>query len=235
MRKRSNCFTCQNRERSEWCQLSRDELGLLDRAKTCNTYKPGRVIFYQGNPCVGIYCVEEGTVALRKTDADGNTMIVRLAMPGETLGYRAYFADEPYSCMAEARTTARICFIDRAALSKLLAMNPMLGHTFTQHIAKDLRRSEESRLRTTALSVRARLAHLLLALKERYAQVDSDGAIRIDLPLARQDIASMLGSRPETIARTIRSLEDDGVARFDRRHVVVDDLDCLLDEIEPAV
>ncbi|MCB1153632.1 winged helix-turn-helix domain-containing protein, partial [bacterium] len=64
---------------------------------------------------------------------------------------------------------------------------------------------------------------------------DEDGNILIELPMSRQDIADMVGARPETIARTIRSLQDDGVATFKGREVMVPDLDALLDELEPTL
>ncbi len=46
------------------------------------------------------------------------------------------------------------------------------------------------------------------------------------------EFASLLGTRPETIARTIRTLEQDQVASFSGRRVMISDLDNLLDEID---
>lgn len=229
-----HCFACQVREQSEWCTLNDDEVKQLNVVKICNTYRPGQVIFYQGNPCLGIYCIETGTVAIRKTDANGNSVLVRLAHEGQTLGYRTYFAGGGYSASSEALTESRICFIDRAGVRKLLDANPTVGLGFLRRIAEDLRHSEDARLAAASLSVRARVAHLLLVLKDRCATVNDDGTLVIELPLARQDIAAMLGTRPETIARTTRAMEADGVAEFRGRNVLVPDLDTLLDEIEIA-
>lgn len=230
-----NCFNCQGRERSEWCSLGREDVSLLNEIKICNNYQPSQVIFYQGNPCLGIHCIEEGTVAIRRTNADGNSMIVRLTHAGQTLGYRSYFSGEPYAATAEVLSPARICFLDRMGVKRLLEHNPVLGHNFLRRLATDLRDAEESRLQASTLPVRARVAHLVLTLKDRFSTVDDEGQITIELPLSRQDIASMVGTRPETIARTIRALENDSVAHFSGRQVVVPDLDALLDELEPVV
>jgi CRP-like cAMP-binding protein len=80
--------------------------------------------------------------------------------------------------------------------------------------------------------MRKRLVHLLLSLKDHYGEMTDDGVLRVQLPLARQEIASLLGSRPETIARTINALEEDGTAVFSGRAVLISDLDKLLDELE---
>lgn len=230
-----SCLTCDNRSNSEWCALEHEELELLDQVKTTNVYQPGQVVFYQGNSCLGVFCVEEGTVALRKTDVNGNSVIVRLVQAGETLGYRSYFSGGSYSASAEALTAARVCFIDRDAVGSLLERNPKVGHQFLRHMARDLELSDNEQLNMATLDVRTRLSHLLLTLKDRFSEVDDDGNIIVELPLSRQDMASMLGTRPETIARTIKGLETDGVARFNGRTVTVSDLDLLLDEVEPAL
>ena len=229
---RINCFTCQTRDRQKWCRLSEEDLAALDRVKISNVYKRGQVIFYQGNPCLGVYGIEEGTVALRKTDSEGNGIIVRIAHAGQTLGYRAHFSGESYTATAETLSDARIGFIDRAGVMELLERSPNLGLGFLRRLANDLKESEDHRLQTATLPVRARVAHLLLSLKERFATADDAGHITLDLPLSRQDLAAIIGTRPETIARTIKALENDGVAAFDGRRVFIADLDALLDEIE---
>lgn len=232
--KHTSCLTCQGRTRNEWCVLEGDDLALLNQVKICNTYQPGQTIFYQGNPCLGVYCVEEGTVAVRKTDASGRSVIVRMAHTGDTLGYRAFFAGEPYRASADALQGSRVCFVDRAAVRRLLDRNPMVGLSFLKHMARDLEEAEEAKLHAAALPVRARLAHLLLMLRERFGQSLGGGGTRIELPLSRQDIAAMIGTRPETVARAVRSFEDEGIANFQGREVLVNNLEALLNELNSA-
>lgn len=228
----ASCFTCQSRDRSEWCAVEGNDLRMLNQVKVANLYQPGQIIFYQGNPCLGVYCIEAGTVAVRKTDAQGNSVITRLAHGGDTLGYRAFFGGGPYQSSAEALTPTKVCFVDKAAVRHLLDHSPAVGSAFLKHMAHDLEAAEVAKLLDATLSVRARLAHLLLVLRERFGSVDSEGVLTIELPLSRQDVAAMIGTRPETVARAVRSMEDAGIAQFSGRTVKVDDLDELLDEIE---
>lgn len=227
-----DCFACQARERSEWCSLAAEDLELLDRSKTCNTYEPGQVVFYEGNVCLGIHCIEEGTVTLRKSDAQGGAVVVGMIGAGHTLGYLSYFSGGPYTVTAEALTACRICFVDKAAVRTLLQRNPTVGTAFLRRFATDLQNSEEERVRALTLPLRARLAHILLVLKDRSAEVDDEGTLTIDLPLSRRDLAAMLGARPESLSRMIRDFNDEGIARFGQRQVVVPDLDLLIDQIE---
>lgn len=227
-----DCPNCHGRNHEEWGVLSEEGLKSLNAVRVSNTYAPGQVIFYQGNPCLGIYCIDSGEVALRKTDEHGASAIVRLARAGQTIGYRAFFAGSPYAASAEALTEARVCFIPSDAVRSLVEQDSSLGYRFLKRTADDLRESEEARLHATSLSTRARLAHFLLTLKDRNGVVGDDNVLTMVLPLSRTDLAALLGTRRESIARAIRGLQDAGVAQFEGRTVRVPDLDTLLDELE---
>jgi CRP-like cAMP-binding protein len=116
----------------------------------------------------------------------------------------------------------------------LLDRNPMVGYSFLKHMARDLEEAEEAKLHAAALPVRARLAHLLLMLRERFGQPMGTNGARIELPLSRQDIAAMIGTRPETVARAVRGFEDEGIANFQGREVLVPNLEGLLNELNSA-
>ena len=227
-----NCFTCQTRERTEWCVLDDDELQQVDVGKTCREYLPGEVAFHEGDSCRGVHCIESGLVGIRKTDANGNEILLRLSYPGDTMGYRSFLAGDDHNNTAEALEPTVLCFISGNTVRTLLLNNPSLGLRFLRHAAEDLNAAEERVLQNTTLPVRARFAHLLLVLKDRYGVAGDNGELDIELPLSRQDMAAMIGIRPESMSRTIRSFQEDGVARFSGRRVKVPNITDLFDELE---
>lgn len=229
-----SCFGCQSRSRNEWSSLLGNDLELLEHAKTCNVYQPGQVVFYEGNACLGIHCIESGSIKLKKTGPKGDEVVVGLVGAGTTLGYLAYFGGRGYTTTAEALTACRICFVDRAAVKTLIHGSPSVGLAFLGRLADDVDRSEDERVKALSLPLRARAAHLLLVLKDRSSSADDEGRLTIELPLSRRDLAAMLGTRPESLSRLIRDFATDGVAHFGPRDVVVPDLDVLLDEVEHA-
>lgn len=228
----ASCFSCPVREGTEWCDLPDEDLRLLNQSRVTNVYEPGQIVFYQGNPCLGIHCLESGLVALRNTDAQGNSVIARLFHEGQTMGYLAYFAGRGYTGTAEALTRSQVCFVDRAVVRSLIEKHPTIGHRFLGRIADNLKDAEEKRLQSLTLPLRAQVAHLLLTLKDRFAVAADDGSLTLDLPMSRRDVAAMLGARPESLSRALKQLEESGAARFDGRTVVIPDLDALIDEVE---
>lgn len=228
-----HCFECLNRERTEWCVLTHDDVDLLDRAKVQRVYQAGQVLFDQGDPADAIYDMQDGMVGLRRTDEGGHTVLVALIHARQTLGYRDFFADSPRHTTAEVLRPSTICTVNGETMHRLLVKNPALGLQFLRRIARDLDTAEEMLLHQTVLPVRARLAHLLLTLRIRYGQAAEDGSIALRLPLRRQDLADLLGTRPETVTRAFQALARDRVIRVRGRRVIILDLDSLLDEIEP--
>ncbi len=227
-----NCFNCRMKDKTVWASIRNEDLDFLNQSKIWNVYHPGQVIFYQGNACLGVYCIESGTIALRKNDGRGISALVRLIHAGDSLGYRTFFGGGHYAASAEALTESRICFIDKECVRKLIERNPLTAFRFLNCLARNLEAAEEARLNFMSLSVRARLAHLLLSLKDRFGSINEKSELVIELPMSRRDAADIVGTRPETIARTIRWMEENGVARFHGRKVRISDLDALMDVLE---
>jgi CRP/FNR family transcriptional regulator len=226
------CFDCSAREHAPWCTLAGDALAALDEVKLLRAYQPGQFLYIEGDPCHGIYCISSGTVALRKAGRGEGNSVVALRHPGETLGYGAFVTDRPHANTAEATSETQVCFIENSRLKSLIEANPSVAHRFVIQMVQSKERAEELLAVCRELPVRARLANTLLALKDRHASVDEQGYLRFELPLSRGHLSSLVGVRPESLSRAIHALEQDGVARFRGREVIVRDLDDLLDEVE---
>jgi len=226
-----NCFTCQSRGRTEWCVLTDDELELVNQGKSCREFLPGETVFHEGDPCGGVHCIESGLIGIRKINASGSEILLRLNHPGDTMGYRSFLAGNNHNNSAEALEPSVLCYIDGATVSSLLKINPGLGLRFLMHAANDLDDAEEKVLQSATLPVRARFAHLLLVMRDRYGVAGDNGDLTLDLPLSRQDMAAMIGIRPESMSRTIRSFEEDNIANFTGRRVHVPSLEVLIDEL----
>jgi CRP-like cAMP-binding protein len=105
----------------------------------------------------------------------------------------------------------------------------MLGRKFLKALARDRGAPDGLLLRGQQLPLRIRLIHLLLILKDRYAENKPDGSLSFELPLLRRDIAALLGTRAESVARAIKELKKDGIANFKGRNVLIPDEGRLLE------
>lgn len=225
------CAACPRRGESPWCLLDRKTLNHLNGGKECRPYLAGQTIFEQGTPCQGIFCIVSGTVAVRQNAADGGSVIIRLACEGDLLGYRTYFSEGPYPDSAEALTSALICFISRPVIQDILERHPAISAHFLRRMAADQGDIQDKFLQSSNCSVRDRLLCLLEALRGRYGASRVDGSVEIALPVARKDLAAMIGASTESVVRAMRTLEEEGVAVFEGRRVIVPTAGALCGDI----
>jgi len=198
---------------------------LLEDYRTEIQLAPGQVLFHEEAACHGLHCVASGLLALRKSDGVGNSVILRLANPGEVLGFPAYCGHMDYTASAEALQDSRVCFFPSRLLDGLVERNPDLRSEFARLLALELKGYGEARLQMATRTVERRLLDLLAQLLPTCGRLDAEGVgATLDLPLARRDLAAMLGVRPETVARSLRQLAGQGLAHFNGREVRIPDL-----------
>ncbi|MBI4367172.1 MAG: Crp/Fnr family transcriptional regulator, partial [Deltaproteobacteria bacterium] len=190
---------------------------------TTNTYKAGQVLFYEGNRAYGVHCLYAGRIKLYKTGHGGRLQIVRLAGPGDLIGYRALFAEEPYAATAEAMEDATVCFVERSVFLQLLTQNPAVSMKMIRKLAQELRHAEDQMTDIAQKPVKERLAELLLLLKETYGKPTKEG-LEIGIALSREEMAEMIGTTQETIIRLLSAFRARGFLQVDGRKIVI--LDC---------
>ena len=186
------------------------------------------MIFYEGNQSYGLYCIFSGRIKLFKSGVDGRQQIVRLASPGDLLGYRSLFAGEPYHATAEAIEDATVCCIDKAAFFPILARNPDLALNVIKKLAQDLREAEDKATSIAQRSVRERMAELLLMLMETYGKPAKKGK-KIDLRLSREELAEMIGMTQETAIRLLSDFKKENLIDVKEREITVLDSRALLE------
>jgi len=221
-----------SREEAEFIVLNPKGLSRVGIDRKANFYAAGNNIYRQGHPSLGVYYLLEGTVGIRRADRLENSTLLRLIEAGQTIGHESHLMSRPHADTATALTDCRIFFVERSIMNELQSSLPAIAEQFLKRMADDMQEADTSRVEVIHLQVRARLAQLLLTLRKHHGTVDDSGDLRIQLPMSRRDMASAIGTRPESLSRAIRALEQSGVATFKGKQVLVRDLDDLLDEVE---
>jgi CRP-like cAMP-binding protein len=227
-----SCVICHVWRRSDWHDLDDVARQMLGRGRQRKDYRPGEIVFAQGADNDGVHCVSGGTVGIRRLDHNGNSVLLGLAYPGDTIGYRSFLTGAEHKTSAEALGPSVLCHVDRTTLANLLAGNPALGLRFLQRSIGELEHAHDMMFRQATLSNRHKLVHLLLVLVSKHGQRHANGSQSIELPVSRRDLASMVGARHETISRIIGRLETDGIAHFSGRQVTIPSMEALTAEID---
>ncbi len=222
-----SCQLCQSFQRGVFSDLSEEELLLLEQCKTSNKYKKKQVVFYEGNPVVGVYCVRSGKIKLFKTSSTGKQQITKIAQKGDILGHSALFVEAPHAVTAEVLDDSEICFLDRARFLALLRTNVSVSLKLLAQVSRELNRSEEQALDLAYKSVRVRFVEFLLTLKQTFGVLDN-GVYRIDITLSREELAQAIGTTTETAVRLLSEFRADGLVEIEKKSISLLDAQKLL-------
>jgi CRP-like cAMP-binding protein len=165
-------------------------------------------------------------VKLIRHTLDGQERVLDLLMPGDFFGTLPVMGETTYPDTAQAHTFCCVLSISAQDFQTILARYPAVSLSLLEIVSDRLRAARELLHESTAAPVESRIASLLLRLAERAGEERDEGWL-IQMPLARQDIADMLGITVETASRALSQFRKDGVIRSGRRWIAIVDRDRL--------
>jgi CRP-like cAMP-binding protein len=117
-----------------------------------STVQPGpfQVLFLTGDPVVSVHLVLSGRVALLRRAANGATLRLQEAGPGEVLAEAAAWSPR-YHCDAEALEPATLAALPVALFRARLAESPALAEAWTRYLAHAV---QAARFRAGLMSLR---------------------------------------------------------------------------------
>ncbi|HEX4047757.1 MAG TPA: cyclic nucleotide-binding domain-containing protein [Elusimicrobiota bacterium] len=116
--------------------LKGGEIGALVHALHARTYRPGEVIFMEGDIGRALFIMESGRVELTRRGADGQPVVLYTLKPGEFFGEMALLESLPRSATATAAENTRLHLLYRTKLDALLQSEPRIGVSIMGHLAR---------------------------------------------------------------------------------------------------
>jgi CRP/FNR family transcriptional regulator len=185
------------------------ELDELSEAKRCRMYDRGDYLYLAGERPGGLFCVSTGLVKVLRLGQDGREQILRLARPGDILGYRALLGGDVHSNSAVALEQVTACFVSRESFFSLAERSLRLSTQLLSLLSSELFDAEQQIVNMAHRSVRERLIETLLVLAETYG-FEADGRT-LAVRLSRSELAGMIGAVPESVIRLISRLRREGL------------------------
>jgi CRP/FNR family cyclic AMP-dependent transcriptional regulator len=107
--------------------LDNKELRAVAHIMHIRTYKPGETVFYQDEPGVGMYVVEEGRVHIKMNIPNKSPSTLAELEEGDFFGELALLDESPRSADAVSQTDSVLIGFFRPDLMTLLDREPRLG------------------------------------------------------------------------------------------------------------
>lgn len=197
-----NCLICKLRQDNFFCALPQSALEAFERIKFPTSYPRGAVLFVEGQAPRGVYILCRGRVKLSVNSAEGKTLILKIAEPGEVLGLHACVSGINYELTAETIQPCQVNFVKREDFLKFLNEHGSACLQAANHLSENCH-SAYDLIRSLGLSHSAgeKLARFLLELIVD-AEQTKDG-VRAKLGLTHEEIAQIIGTSRETVTRLL--------------------------------
>ncbi len=201
--------------------LSKAEMSEMDTTTTMSTCRRGKIFYQPEDTGEVLFILKKGHVQFYRLSPEGKKLVVAAIGPGTIFGEMGIIGQGMQNAFAEAVDDCLLCVMSRHDVERLILSKPAVALHFMQVMADRLRKAEAHLEDLAFKSIPARLAALLLRLREE--QGDSIGGY------THQDLAEAVGTYRETVTQTLNDFKVKGLIEIGRKRVNILDPNGLED------
>jgi len=176
-------------------------------------YQRGDVLFWEGDPCDGLYIVEQGSAKIFRLSPQGRQYIVRVLQEGDTFAEVPAFDEGTNPVNVEALETCRVWVINSQKLHELVMAYPAFAQKVLVNFGRMLRGMVRMVSEMAFYQVTHRLARLISELPQEKSAPH----------WTQEQLAARLGTVREVVARSLKELERSGAIKMEDRRIQVAD------------
>lgn len=193
--------------------LTEEEVASLARRAVEKRYAAGEVLFYEGEPCTGLFLIGQGSVKIYKTSGSGREIMLAIDTAPSSVAEVPLFDGGPYPATVSAVNDVVAYIVSKQDFHAVCLQNPNLSLKVLAVVGRRLRHLVRIVESVTFGSVRQRLAGALLEFG------DQAGSDVFDLPVTHEELALRLGTVREVVSRNLSRFQAEGLLRVQRREV----------------
>lgn len=195
--------------------LSRAQYEALARICVRRSCRKGETLFTEGDEGTGFYMVVTGRVKIFKVSVEGKEQILHLFGPGESFGEVSVFTGQGFPADAVTAVQTVVLFFPRLAFSALIQKDPTLALNMLAQLSGRLRHFAGLIEDLSLKEVPGRLAKYLLYLSGK----KGEGEVALDV--SKGQLASLLGTIPETLSRILARMNRQGLIRLRGAQILI--------------
>jgi CRP/FNR family transcriptional regulator len=196
--------------------LPEDQMVAIRKIALEKKFNKREIIFSEGDEGNGFYVIAEGRVKVFKVSTEGKEQILHIFGPGQPFGEAPVFAGQKFPANAQAIEKTRVLFFLRVLIVDLISANPSLALNMLAVMSKKLRQFAVQIENLSLKEMPARLASYLL----RHADEQNQGDVVV-LKISKGQLASTLGTIPETLSRMFAKLSGKNLITVDGKKITL--------------
>ena len=214
-----------------FAELSDQQLDAVAERATRRRYERDSNVFSEGDSCLELLIVEEGSIKLVKSAANGRQQLMGIERTGNTLAEVPVFDGGRYTVTAVALEPTLLLRLDAAHFRKVCLQHPEVAAKVIKALGHRLRHLERLVEELSFSTVRGRLIVHLLRLAEKCGKRDG-ASVDFELEENNEELAARVGTVRELISRNLGRLHGDGLIEMRRRIVRIPNVQRLEEEAQ---
>lgn len=195
--------------------LSESELhGLAQRAVE-KKFAADETLFWEGEPCAGIFLIVQGSVKIFRTSPSGREVMLSIETAPATVAELPLFDGGTYPASVRVVEPVVALFINKSDFQQFCRQNPDVALKVLAVVGRRLRHLVGLVESMTFGSVTQRLARMLLDASK------AAGSDTFDMPSTHQELASRLGTVREVVSRNLGRFRAQGLIAIRDREVQI--------------
>ena len=194
--------------------LPKEQLKQVEQIAVDRYFGKGDVVFSEGNDGHGFFVVVDGLVKVYKVSAEGKEQILHIFGSGEPFGEVPVFSGQSFPASAEAIAESHLLYFPREAFVDLISGNPSLSLNMLAVLSIRLRQFTVQIENLSLKEVPARLAAYLIYMAEEEGEKEA-----VTLGISKGQLASILGTIPETLSRIFSRMMAQGLIEVDGANI----------------
>ncbi len=209
-------------------ELSVEQLRKITSFSKLEKYDKRERIFNEGELYRGFYILLKGNVKVFKISSQGKETVVHIVRNLSVFAEIPLFEGGDYPISAEALEECLTLFIPKENFLELLYKEPEMSFKMLAGFAKRLKSLIAQIDDLSSKEVVNRLAkYLVKEIMERKTENLPEPLIKLNIP--KSTIASYLGTITETLSRSLKKLQNEGIIRVNGKKIFVSDMNRLKD------
>ncbi len=227
-----DCEHCCIRDQALFCGVRREQLRDIARYRDQQIrLRAHRQLFEEKSRPVYAYTLYQGWVALHKTLDNGKRQILKIALPGDFLGFQPG-SDGLHTHGAEALTQATLCAFPFDKVPEMVSKQPAIATRLCEMNVRDMSMCHEHLICATKKDAREKIAHICLETfyrVRRQSPEDYDAENNsIFFPLTQEYLGDMVGLTNVHVNRMLKKLHADRVLTCHNRRLTIHDENRLI-------
>jgi len=196
--------------------LTEQQIEQIEAATAVKEIEKGEHLFHEGQPATAFFIVVSGSVKIYKLSSEGNEHILHVQIPSDLIAEAIIFDFKEYPAYCQALEKTTLLRISIQQFLELLRCFPEISFRVMRAYSKRIRQLVNKIEELSLHDVKSRLANYLVQ-----NLVLEEGKCICCLTLSKKDLASVLGTIPETISRALNYLKKEGIIEVSREMIII--------------